>query len=136
MLEQNPETVKIVFKHFPLSSHRMAAQAALAAVAAQKQGKFWQYHDLLFSDYHNLSLEKFEEFARKLHLDMELFQKESSDPKTRSKVRKDYQEGKAAGVNGTPTIFINGRLLRDRSVAGMQKIIDDYLNPLPTPGKN
>lgn len=127
MLEQHPETVKIVFKHFPLQSHRFAAVAALASVAAHKQGKFWQYHDLLFENYKNLSNEKFNEFAEKLNLNMPLFNKDMNSKERRDKVSQDFKDGRDAGVNGTPVIFINGRKLRDRTLSGFQKIIAEEL---------
>jgi len=127
LLEKNPETIKIVFKHFPLNSHRFAATAALATYAAQKQGKFWQYHDLVFENFRTLSNEKFTDFAKKLQLNMPQFQRDMGSQEAKQYVTTDYQSGAAAGVSGTPAIFINGRRLRDRSPNGFQKIIDAEL---------
>ena len=73
MLEQYPEKVKIVFKHFPLNSHRFAAVAALASVAASNQGKFWQYHDLLFSTSLDGDEEELIAFAEELELNLNKF---------------------------------------------------------------
>ena len=127
MLEHNPDTVKIVYKHFPLQSHRFSAIASLASYAAQQQGKFWQYHDLIFENYRNLSNESFTDFAKQLNLNMPLFIKQMNSEEAKEMVTNDYQIGREAGVTGTPTIFINGRRLRDRSLDAIQKIITDEL---------
>ena len=127
MLEHNPETVKIVFKHFPLQSHRFSAIAALASYAAQQQGKFWQYHDLIFENYKNLSNDSFTDFAKQLNLNLPLFNKQMSSTEAKEMVTNDYQTGREIGVSGTPTIFINGRRLRDRSFDAIQNIISDEL---------
>jgi protein-disulfide isomerase len=124
VLNKYPDHVKIVFKHFPLSSHRFAATAALASVAAQEQGKFWQYHDLIFENFRELNDQKFIEFAQKLELNLPLFTKSMNSQKVKDKVIKDYNDGREVGVTGTPAVFINGRRLRDRSFDGFQKLID------------
>lgn len=127
MLERNPANLKIVFKNFPLNSHRYAATAALAAFAAHKQGKFWQYHDLIFENHRNLSNEIFTEFAQKLQLNMPQFLRDMSSQEAKDYVTSDYQNGAAAGVTGTPAMFINGRRLRGQMPANAQKIIDETL---------
>ncbi len=129
VLNKYPENVKIVFKHFPLNGHRFAATAALAAVAAQEQGKFWQYHDLLFENYRELSDEKFNEFATELALNLPLFNKSMNSQEAKDKVIKDHSDGREAGVTGTPTVFINGKKLRQRSLEGFQKLIETELTP-------
>lgn len=130
VLNKYPENVKIVFKHFPLGNHRFAANAALASVAAQEQGKFWQYHDLIFENFRNLSNEKFAEFAGKLDLNMPLFNKSLNSQEAKDKVIKDHGDGVTAGVTGTPSVFINGKKLRDRTIEGFQKLIDAELKSL------
>jgi protein-disulfide isomerase len=127
VLEQNPDTVKIVFKHFPLQSHRFSAVAALASYAAQQQGKFWQYHDLIFQNYKNLSNESFVSFAEQLNLNLPLFNKHMNSAEAKEMVTNDYQDGRDAGVTATPTVFINGRRLQDRSLGAIQKIISEEL---------
>jgi protein-disulfide isomerase len=79
VLEKNPESLKLVFKHFPLRNHKFARPAAIAALAAEKQGKFWEFHDLLFKDYNRLNEQKVKEIARQLNLDMEKFEKDRKD---------------------------------------------------------
>ena len=127
MLEQNPDKVKIVYKHFPLSSHQFAALASLASIAADNQGKFWQYHDLIFENYRQLSPDKFNKFAEELGLNMPMFQKDMNSQKARERVGMDFRDGREAGVTATPTIFINGRLLRKRNIETVQKLIDEEL---------
>ncbi len=107
--------------------HRFSAPAALAALAAQKQGKFWQYHDLIFDNYRDLSIEKFTDFAKQLNLNIPQFQKDMASDETKRQVALDFQEGRKLKVTGTPTIFINGRLLRGRSIENIQKLIDEEL---------
>jgi protein-disulfide isomerase len=127
VLEKNPDKVKLVFKNFPLRNHKFAMQAATAALAAEKQGKFWEFHDLLFKDYNRLNEQKVKEIAQKLKLDMEKFEKDRKDPQIRALINRDVSEGSRAGVRGTPTIFVNGRLLRNRSMAGFQELIEKAL---------
>jgi protein-disulfide isomerase len=127
VLEKNPDKVKLVFKNFPLRNHKFAMEAATAALAAEKQGKFWEFHDLLFKDYNRLNEKKVKEIAQQLKLDMEKFETDRKDPGIRRLINRDLAEGNRAGVRGTPTTFINGRLLRNRSMAGFQELIDKAL---------
>ena len=127
VLEKNPDKVKLVFKNFPLRNHKFAMDAATAALAAEKQGKFWEFHDLLFKDYNRLNEQKVKEIAQKLKLDMERFEKDRKDPRIRALINRDVSEGNRAGVRGSPTIFVNGRLLRNRSPAGFQELIEKAL---------
>ena len=131
MLEKNPENVKIVFKHLPLRMHNMAQSAALAAVAAQKQGKFWQMHDALFNT-RPLTKEGIDKAAESIGLDMEQFKKDMKDPATRQKVFKDMMDASKADVSGTPTLFINGHRVKDRNLSSIQKMIDQELKATNT----
>jgi protein-disulfide isomerase len=128
VLEQYPDDVKVVFKNFPLTRiHKFALNASVAALAANQQGKFWEYHSELFKNYNKLNDEKFDEIAGSLGLDLEQFKKDMQNPALSALVQRDLQDGVAAGVRGTPSIFINGRLLQQRSLQGFQQIIDEEL---------
>lgn len=127
VLEQYPDDVKLVFKHFPLRNHKFARKAATAALAAESQGKFWEFHDLLFKDYNKLNDKKVAEIAAALALNQEAFEDKMKDPLIRAKINQDVKEGVDAGVRGTPAIFINGRSLKNRSLAGFRAIIDKEL---------
>jgi protein-disulfide isomerase len=135
VLGQYPKEVKVVFKNYPLQSHKFAMKAAIAALAAGSQGKFWEFHDLLFNDYNRLNDEKVKEIAKKLDLNEQEFEKKMADPQIVQKIRQDYMDGVNAGVSGTPTLFINGRLLRNRSMEGFREIIDKELGKAQKKGK-
>ncbi len=130
VLEKNPKTVKIVFKNFPVRSHKFAAQAAVAALAADRQGKFWEFHDELFSNYNRLKEEKVQEIAAKLKLNKAQFEKDRKDPLLLEQIRHDFNEGVRAGVRSVPAVFVNGRKLKDRSLKGFQALIDKELETL------
>ena len=119
--------MKVVFKNFPLRNHRFAWKAATAALAAGKQGKFWEFHDELFKNYRRLSDKKINEIPRKLELDEVQFLKDSKDPLIAAKIREDYQEGIRCGVKGIPTVFVNGKRVRGRSLQGFQDLIQKEL---------
>jgi protein-disulfide isomerase len=127
VLEKNPNQVKLVFKNFPIRNHKFAMPAAIAALAAERQGKFWEFHDLLFKDYNRLNEQKVKEIAQKLNLDMDKFDKDRKDPQIKAMINRDLAEGNRAGVRGTPTVFVNGRLLRNRSPVGFQQLIEKAL---------
>ena len=130
VLEKYPQDVKVVFKNFPLQNHKFAMKAAVAALAAGDQGKFWEFHDLLFKNYNKLSDQKIQEIAQAVGLNMEDYEKKKNDPAIKRKVNQDFSEGRQAGVRGTPSIFINGIRLRDRSLKGFQAAIDKQLQKL------
>ena len=117
----------MIFKNYPLAYHAFAKKAAIAAAAAQKQGKFWEYHDRLFENYERLDDQKFREIARELNLDLEKFEKDMNDPATSLRVDKDYQLGRSVGVGGTPTIFINGSISKARTLEEFRAIVEDNL---------
>lgn len=127
VLEKNPDSVKLVFKHFPLRNHKFARPASIAAIAAGRQGKFWEFHDLLFKNYNRLNAQKIREIAQQLNLDMGKFDRDQKDPGNGKIINRDLSEGNRVGVRGTPTVFINGRLLRNRSQAGFQAMIEKTL---------
>ncbi len=136
VLENNPENVKIVFKNFPLRRHKYATKAAMAALAADGQGKFWQFHDRLFKNYKQLSDQKIKDIARDLGFDIEKFEKQMKDPGILAQIRQDMLDGNQAGVRGTPTVFIGGRLLRNWSPKEFQMLIDKELGRTKqSPGK-
>jgi protein-disulfide isomerase len=127
VLEKYPKEVKIAFKNFPLSNHKFAKKAAVAALAANRQGKFWQFHNRLFENYKELSDDKIREISQQVGLDRVRFEKDLKDPRIQAKISKDLRDGAKAGVQGTPTIFINGRRLRDRTLEGFQAVIEKEL---------
>ncbi len=107
--------------------HRNARPAAIAALAAGEQGKFWEFNDKLFQNQRSLSDQKYLEIAQELGLDMDAFRKSLKDPELQAMIAKNIRDGAEAGVTGTPTIYINGVRLMDRSVAGFKRVIDAQL---------
>jgi len=130
VIEKYPKEVKIVFKNYPITRHNFAEKAAIAALAAFKQGKFWPFHDQLFNSYNQLSDQKINEIASKVGLDMATFEKDRSDPALKAMIQRDVADANQAGVRGTPTVFVNGRMLRDRRLEGFQAAVDKELEKL------
>ena len=133
VVEKYSGSVKMAFKNFPLSSHRNARNAALTALAANQQGKFWEVHDLLYENYNSLNPKKIDDLATQTGLDMEQLKKDRADPQLNALITRDINEGTAIGVRGTPTIFINGRLLQERSMAGFSRLIEEELRQVAPP---
>ncbi|HEV7733354.1 MAG TPA: thioredoxin domain-containing protein [Candidatus Binatia bacterium] len=128
MLAAYPKDVNFVYKQFPLTSiHPQAMGASKAALAAGKQGKFWEMHALLFENYRQLSPEKFKELAQKLNLDMAQFDKDVNSPEIAAQVDSDMKQARTVDVTGTPTFFVNGKRLMNRSPEGFKQMIDEAL---------
>jgi protein-disulfide isomerase len=127
VVEANPKQVKVVFKHFPLSMHKFARQAAIASIAARNQGKFWPMHDELFANYNKLNDAKIRELAEKIGLNMNKFDADIANPALQQEINLDMQLGTQAGVRGTPAVYINGKQARDRSFEGLQKVVREEL---------
>jgi len=92
--------------------HKDAPAAHLASVAAQKQGRFWEFHDKLFANQQQLKLENFRQHASDLGLDMDRFEKDLLNPDNQKPVDADMAEARSLGITGTPGFFVNGRFLR------------------------
>jgi protein-disulfide isomerase len=112
VLKAFPTQVKLVFRQYPLDSHSQAALAAAAAIAANKQGKFWPLHDAMFVNRANLSRQAITKLAAKTGMDMTKFDADWSSKETLEAVARDVADGDRAGVEGTPTVFVNGKHYR------------------------
>jgi len=124
LLKKYPESVKIVFKNYPLKNHKFAVRAAAAALAAGRQGKFWEFHDELFKDYRQLSEEKLLEIAHRLGLNKAQFERDRKDPEILASIQRDSQEAVRIGVTGVPALFVNGRRISNRDLRVMDRIIE------------
>lgn len=109
VVEKHEGEVVHYFKHFPLPAHDKAKLAARAAVAAQKQEKFWPMHDLLFANQRSLSKEKIFRLARQIGVNFSKFKEDLMSQEVADRVKSDQQEGRNANVSGTPALFISGR---------------------------
>ncbi len=104
-------TLRIEWRDFPYRGQE-SVDAAVAARAAQAQGGFWEYHDLLYdSQFSGFSDENLVALARRAGLDTQQFERDYENARYEKAVRADFQKGLDLGVNGTPTFFINGKML-------------------------
>jgi protein-disulfide isomerase len=95
----------------PLDMHKNAMGAHVAAVAAENQGRFWQFHDKVFANQSQLNLDAYKQYARELKLDVPRFEKDLADLKNRKQIDEDKAEAEGLGITGTPGFFVNGRFL-------------------------
>jgi protein-disulfide isomerase len=130
VLDKNPDKVNLVIKHFPLNSHKFARRAASVALAAARQGKFWECHAKIFENYRGINEAKVQEIANEIGLDMARLNKDGRDPAIQKLINRDLINGRQSGVRGTPAIFVNGKRLNNRSLAGFQQAIDAELKKM------
>ncbi len=115
LLNEYEDKITFVFRHFPLPMHKNAMRAASTAEAAGAQKKFFEMHDLLFENQAEWAEEDnpeelFEKYAQELKLDIDKFNEDLKSKKYEDKIKADQADGNAAGVNSTPTFFINGKV--------------------------
>jgi len=116
-----------VFKNFPLPMHPFAQKAATAAIAAHRQGKFSEFHRKLFESQSKLNDETMQNIAKNVKLDLDAFNRDMNDPAIQNIISRDVNEGRAAEVPGTPTIFVNGKLVQLQSLQDLDRAIDAEL---------
>jgi predicted DsbA family dithiol-disulfide isomerase/Skp family chaperone for outer membrane proteins len=129
-VEKNyPTQVRIVYRQFPLTNiHPHAQKAAEAALCANEQGKFWEFHDSMFGNQSELSVADLKQRAVDLKLNTQAFNECLDSGRMAAAIKADIQEGARSGVTGTPAMFINGRLLSgNQPYAEIKAVIDDEL---------
>jgi len=128
IVDEYRSDVKLYFKHYPLPQHTNARLAAEAAVAAQKQGKFWQFQDKLWDKSDELTPAEIEKAAKDVGLDVAKFRQDMASEAVKAKVQKDRSDGQAAGLQATPTLYIDGREYTDgRDSDSLREWIKDAL---------
>lgn len=128
MLKNFPKDTKIIFKNYPIPYHRQAELAAMAALAAGEQGKFWEMHDLLFKNQKKLGEEYIQGYAKALGLDLAKFNQSLESNELKTMIVQDKAQGKTLGVQNIPTTFINGRrLMGSPPVSYIKGVIEDIL---------
>jgi protein-disulfide isomerase len=121
------DRVRLVMRDFPLSQHAEAAKAAEAAEAAREQGKYWEYVDVLFRNQSALGVDKLKQYATEVGLDRTRFDASLDSGKFAEKVQRDVMDGRKLGVNGTPTLYVNGKRVSDRSYEALKAKIESSL---------
>ena len=119
--------VKFTFKAFPLAQHTHAQLAHQASLCAHDQKKFWPYHDKLFENPKKLGRPDLERYAKDLKLDITAFTQCLDSGEKFAMVQKELKEGEAAGVRATPTIFVNGQMLRGADPKELEEVINEEL---------
>lgn len=120
--------VKLAFRHNPLPFHKKAIPAHKAAMAAQEQGKFWEYHDILFKNQRALTEENLVKWAKELGLNVEKFKKDMKKAEYEKRIKEDQNFARSNGAGGTPSFFINGvRLVGAQPYENFKEIIDALL---------
>ena len=128
------DKVRIVWKHQPLSIHQNAPLAHLASIAADEQGKFWEFHDLVFANQRELSRDQYVGYARQLKLDLKKFEASMDGRSGQPQIEADQAEAAALGATGTPAFFINGRYLSGaKPFAEFARVINAELERLKLP---
>ncbi len=133
VMKAYPNDVKVVFKQLPLSFHPQAEKAAKAALAAMKQGKFWEMHDLLFEKQAELKDDLYVELAKQLKLDVEKFKTDYASPEIEKTIKAESDLGAQNGIQGTPGFFVNGVAVKGAyPFEHFKKIIDRHLGKTET----
>jgi protein-disulfide isomerase len=128
VLDAYPKNVKFVYKEFPLTSiHQNAMNASKAAIAAKRQGKYWEMHDALFENYQNLAEDNLKKIAGEVGLNVEQWEKDYKSPEVEKDVQDDMRLAAQSDVRGTPTMFVNGKRVGNRSFEGIKGMIDEAL---------
>jgi len=124
LLESYPRDLKHVFKHYPLSFHKRAEPAARACVAAGLQGKFWEMHAKVLENPKKLEDSDLREYAAQIGLNVDRFQRDVESEAVKGQVASDMNEARKVQVTGTPTLFLNGKRVQNRSPEAMKQVID------------
>lgn len=132
VLADNPTILKVVFRHFPLTQiHQNAMLAAKASESASLQGKFWEMHDIIYDNQKDWSgllnaRDVFVGYAKTLKLDTKKFETDLNNPDIEAKIMAEYAEGNKLGIQGTPTFFVNGKMISNpQSPEEFDKVIKD-----------
>jgi len=121
------DKVRLVTRDFPLSQHTEALKAAEAAEAAREQGKYWEYIHILLRNQSALTVDKLKGYATELALDRTRFDSALDSGKFSESVQRDLEEGMKLGINGTPTIFVNGRRVSVKSYEDLKATVQAAL---------
>jgi len=137
LLEQYPDKVRVVVKHFPLRFHKNAKPAHAAAEFAKRTAgteAFWKMHDMILKNHRKLDVPTLRSYAESLGLDLEKFDKLMADPTAiNAMVKPDMDEARKCGVRGTPTVLVNGLKMARRDINSYKARIDEILKTANKP---
>ncbi|GGG64194.1 DsbA family protein [Epilithonimonas arachidiradicis] len=129
LMKEFGSQVKFVFRNFPLSEmHQYARPAAIAAEAANLQGKFWEMHDAIYENQGSLNEIFLFELAEKIGLNVSQFKTDIQKAELEDKVDSDFESGIMSGVNGTPSFFVNGNKFNGSAMDLFQVIRENAVN--------
>lgn len=132
--EEYKDRILFVTRYFPLSGHKSSRVAAYAVEAAGRQGKYWEMHDIVFqkqTEWSNSQDPKgtLQSYALSLGLNMEEYKSYTISAETQNRIQRDLDSGNKAGVEGTPTFFLNGRkIITPNNISEFKKKLDDELS--------
>lgn len=138
VLDAYRDQVRVVYRDFPIDAiHPQARKAAEAARCADEQGKFWEYHDKLFTNQQALGADGLKRYAEKLGLDTNAFAVCLDSAKFKAAVENDRRDAEKAGVSGTPTFFVNGQqFVGVPSLEAIRKVIEEELQRVARRGSS
>jgi protein-disulfide isomerase len=135
LIKEEGNKIRFVYRNFPLPQHQNAIPAAQSAGAAGLQGKFWDMYKLIFSthdewEYSTSSKDIFRGYAQKIGLDMTKYDNDLDSNIVKEKISADTKQGANAGIDSTPTFYLNGKkIINPRSYDEFKKLIDEALQP-------
>lgn len=127
LLEKYPKKVCLIIKQFPLRMHPFAEKASMAALAAAKQNKYREVSSLYFKNFKNLNDSTIKEYAQQAGVNMEAFDKDREDTACKTIIAEDITLGKKIGIRGVPSVFINGRSFKGRSIDALSQQVEQEL---------
>ncbi|MBC8213728.1 MAG: thioredoxin domain-containing protein [Candidatus Marinimicrobia bacterium] len=130
VLEKYPNDVRVVIKNFPLSSHKQANKAALYALAAERQGKYYEMYKRIFADYRSLRTNEDLplQYAQELGLDIDQLHADMKDPALQDRITRETKQLRSSGMRtAVPKFLINGKEPKGRSIGAWSSIIDEAL---------
>jgi protein-disulfide isomerase len=127
LLAEYQGKARLVVRDFPLQRHPYAFKTAEAAEAAREQGKYWEYTAIRFQNQGALGSDQLKEYARQLQLDVEKFDAALTSGKFAEKAQRDVQDGARIGIQGAPTVFVNGRRVSETTYESLKAAIEAAL---------
>ena len=128
LAEKNPDHLKVAWRHFPLPQHKNAKEASIAAQAANKQGKFWEYAEKLFDNQGSFERDDFLRYAEEVGLDVVTFETDYEDPVLQKQVNDDLRVASNLKINSTPSFFLNGEIMKFGSGADFENMVVNELS--------